>query len=665
MNLTGSICIALLLTGAAFPARSFSDEAPLATQSVAQLETRRDAIEAELSQLASLSLRSGAGAIGYRSQAYDTPNQTEWIQIELGQETRVDQVVLVPTIWRNAKTGFQADGFPRDFRLITGTNSDTNGSVLATFREGDYPQPGIAPFIIDCPGTTASWIRFEATKLSARLFDNRYDLEMAEIMVFSGQENVALKRPVTVPPLTPNASRKDIYLVDGFLPYLMDAAQGEQSIAMISTVSSTNPATLEIDLGTAFPLHGIHLHTVEQSDTVPQSFSSDLGVPRHLLVEGADTADFSDAVQLIEIHCTSIYETGPILMRHFPEATCRHVRLTAIDPFTQLEGEIAVKRFGFAEIELLSNARNVALGAPVKANFALRNPDRSFSSLTDGHNLYGSILPIRDWLNELARREKLENELPLVTAELNERYVRQQTKMRRLRLLAALLAVGIAFTILIDKILRMRQAARLKERFAADLHDELGANLHAIGFLGSHAKDVLHSPEKLAQTVEEINALAIRTGEAARYCIEMQTAKENHENLPADMKRTARRIIAQHAYSVAITGEEILQTLSPQNRADLFLFFKESLININRHADATEVQIALHADESRINLEIRDNGRGMGAHETAAIPASLQRRAKLLGATVSVASSEAGGTSISLKLKTPKKLRFGKTQDVS
>jgi signal transduction histidine kinase len=217
--------------------------------------------------------------------------------------------------------------------------------------------------------------------------------------------------------------------------------------------------------------------------------------------------------------------------------------------------------------------------------------------------------------------------------------------------LAALLAVGIGISILISQILRMRQVAKLKKRFAADLHDELGANLHAIGILGTHAKDILDSPEQLEKTVDQIYELTKRTGEATRYCSTMQTTKEAHENLEKDMQRTARRIIANLKYSFIVEGAEIINSLKPRSRSDLFLFFKESLVNINRHADATQVYIELIATPQQIKLTISDNGCGIPSIKERTIPPSLQRRAKLLGAEVIVGPSDEGGTSITLRLR--------------
>ena len=658
MRLLPLIQIVLLLATTLAPARAGA-ALPLDQQSISQLEERRDAMEAELEQLARFSLRSGTGAIGYRSLPQTTPNHPEWIEVDLSREHPIDEVVLVPALWRDSLKGFQADGFPVTFRILAGTTHDRSGTVLAEFNLSENSLQGIAPLVIPVKETMASWVRIEVSRLSRRSYDNKYILQFSEVLIFSGTENVALRKPVSVASVT--HQRNDLTwtmqcLTDGFMPYLMDAAQGSPSLAYIKTSLTPAqpgdaPPTLSFDLGNEFPLSRIHLHVVDQSDTVPQGRFGEAGLPRHLKIEGATHPDFSDAVGLLEFKDRTLLETGPLMMWNIPETSCRFVRLIAIRSKDR-------PQIGFAEIELFANGKNVALGKPASLTFLVDypDPDRSLAALTDGRNLYGNILPIRTWLHQLARRQAVERELPLLTAQLKERYARQQATVRWLGWLAVLLASGIVFTLLITRMLRMRQVARMKERFAADLHDELGASLHAIGLLGSHAKEMLESPEELAQTVDEITALSGRAATTTRYFSALQTSEEAHEDLLNDLQRAARRLIASLEYTFTVEGGEYLQSLKARSRSDLFLFFKEALVNINRHADATAVQIQLKADPQQINLRISDNGSGNPDSAEIELPPSLERRAKLLRAQVSVAPSTEGGTCITLLVRPRQRL---------
>ncbi len=145
--------------------------------------------------------------------------------------------------------------------------------------------------------------------------------------------------------------------------------------------------------------------------------------------------------------------------------------------------------------------------------------------------------------------------------------------------LTALLTVGIAVTILIARNMQNRKIAEIRERFAADLHDELGAN-HTIRLLGDVALNVLDSPERLKTVLLRCQDLAERTSAAVRREINLYQFGELHENLPEDMLRSAERILADVEPDISIEGRDILNRLPPDTRADLFLFFKETLVNI-------------------------------------------------------------------------------------
>jgi signal transduction histidine kinase len=284
---------------------------------------------------------------------------------------------------------------------------------------------------------------------------------------------------------------------------------------------------------------------------------------------------------------------------------------------------------------------------------------RPLSALTDGLNLYGTILPIRDWLRELALRHDLEAERPLVLVELNQRYARQKNRLVWMGWLTTVLAAGIVLTILIDRILRMRQVARIRERFAADLHDELGADLHSIRLLGELALAAKDSPDRLDRVLHSSQEIAQRASLAVRHCMNMQEANGLYGSLREDMERAAQRIMAQLEYDISIEGEDFLQRLKPRTKTDLFLFFKECLINISRHADATRFSTRVTANHRELRMIISDNGRGLPDTSAKGVPKSLKRRARLLGAHVAADHSENGGTRITLKLPT-RRLGFRK-----
>jgi signal transduction histidine kinase len=652
----GGIVALWLITGTLAAATSPADaESRLRGLSLSELEQNLLTVDHELDQLASLSLLSGVGSVGYRSLAHSSPTERESIQIDLGDEVTIDQIILVPTLWRDTRTGFRADGFPREFRIIVGTASDPVGTVVASYGSSTRLLPRTAPLTVSCHGTNASWVRVETTLMSPRAWDGKYIFQLAEVLVFSGEENVALRKPVQIssPEGTGGLGWNQRYMVDGFVPYLMDAAEGEQSLAFVSKTNIGEQPAITFDLGESLPLDRIHYHVTDLSDTVPQSISDGFGVPHHFVLEGANQPDFSDAVQLVEYQMESTYDVGPIIMRRFPVRTCRHVRLIALEPFINTLENDKGTQFGAAEIELFSKGINVSLGNLAQTEFSVNAPGRSLASLSDGRNLYGKILPVRDWLNQLARRHDLETERPAITAELDLRHLRQKTNLNRLGWLAVLLAAGIVSIILIERIRRMRQIAGVRERLAADLHDELGANLHTIGLLSDLAADAGDSPTEMATLYRRIRSETERSGIAVRHCSDMLSAKGLYTDILADMQRASNRIMAKLEHKISIVGEEYLNALPPRTRADLFLFYKECLVNISRHSGATKYTTEVEAEAAGVQLRISANGRGLDTSDENA-PPSLKRRAKLLGAKVTVENRPEGGTCIQLSLKTRK-----------
>ena len=623
--------------------------------SLTLLEARLLEIDGQLAQLANYNLGGGVGAIGSRSRGYETAEQDEWVEIEFGDAVPLDEVVLVPAIRRDGVNGFQSDGFPLAFRLRAGASGDRIGKIVGEFTGRDGLLPRIAPVVIPCDGMKVSWIRIEATILSRREFDAKFVLQFSEILAFSGEENVALHKSVLYPgshersiaPGWPDAA-----VVDGFLPYLMVAASGNKSVAYLSSSELGDQPALTVDLGGSFPISRLHLHTVDQSDTVPQAFAGDIGLPRVLRVEGANAADFSDARVLVELRHDTLYDVGPILMETFPATHCRYVRLVAVEMNRDQLFPSGTPRLGFAEIELFSNGRNVALHKAVVANFKAEDPARPLSRLTDGRNFYGTILPVRTWLNQLALRHELERERPLVSAELNRRYARQKTNVARLTGLAAVLACGVVVIVLFNRVRQQRVIEETRKRIAADLHDELGADLHAIGLLSDLALSARAAPERLGDLLQRMRSLSERTGKAARHCTNLLEAEDLHGDVVNDMRHAATRILADLEHQIEFEGEAELRQLSPRKRIDLLLFYQESLINIIRHSGATCAHTRLSAAKGAITLAVTDNGRGLDGQ----VPASLNRRARLLGAEVKAGPSALKGACIVLRFE---RRRFG------
>jgi len=437
------------------------------------------------------------------------------------------------------------------------------------------------------------------------------------------------------------------YLTDGFLPYLMQASQGKSSNAYISPpITESNPWLL-MDLEASHPVNRIHLHAIDVDDVFPQSVPYDFCLPRHLVVEGANRADFSDGLRLTVFQSHSPYDRGPLIIIPFPETSCRFIRLTVLPSLNKPEDRARISRVGFAEIEIFSKGLNIALKKPFTTSFEQLKFSHSLSALTDGANYYGKILSIKSWVEELSIRHDLQQERATVENELKRRYARQKILLQRVSWLAALLIAGLIFTILIARMVRLREVARIKERLAADLHDEIGANLHTIGMLSDLAEDVKGEPDELSMLHGRIRSMTERSGTAVRHFADLLNANGLYTDLISDIRRTSERIMAKFDKDIVIEGEDHIKTLSSSACFDLLLFYKECLVNISRHSGATRFSMRLVVTKKELCLTVSDNGKGVSDR----IPDSLKRRARLMGATLVSETPAACGTIIRLTLR--------------
>ena len=99
-------------------------------------------------------------------------------------------------------------------------------------------------------------------------------------------------------------------------------------------------------------------------------------------------------------------------------------------------------------------------------------------------------------------------------------------------------------------------------------------------------------------------------------------------------------------------------------RYNLFLALKETLNNIVKHAQATEVWLRLRLEPNSFSLIIEDNGRGLSglrADQPAGAPgeritsgsglANLEKRLAAVGGRCSVTSRAGEGTRVEMSLK--------------
>ncbi len=177
---------------------------------------------------------------GYHSGIEKSQDVIKWVQVDLGAEIEIDQVVLHPCHddYAGIGSGF---GFPVRFRVEAATEeSFAVTTLLADETERDLANPGLAPYRIERP-VSARYVRVTATALAPR--SNDFIFALSELEVFAGDSNnVALRKVVTSHDSIEAAPRwRRSNLVDGIWP----AAQDPQALVELAEATRRRDTLLD------------------------------------------------------------------------------------------------------------------------------------------------------------------------------------------------------------------------------------------------------------------------------------------------------------------------------------------------------------------------------------------------------------------------------------
>jgi signal transduction histidine kinase len=184
-----------------------------------------------------------------------------------------------------------------------------------------------------------------------------------------------------------------------------------------------------------------------------------------------------------------------------------------------------------------------------------------------------------------------------------------------------------------------------RERIARDLHDQVIQRLFATG-LGLNGLSRFKSDEKglsrLDGYVRDLDATisAIRT-----TIFDLHHTPEETASVRAAVLEIVNAQVPALGFEPRVRFEGPIDTLVPARVSEqLQAVLGESLSNAARHAHAATVDVQLHADPSRLTLEVTDDGRGIGARPPARRSglANMEKRAFLLGGSCTVGPGPGG-----------------------
>jgi signal transduction histidine kinase len=199
------------------------------------------------------------------------------------------------------------------------------------------------------------------------------------------------------------------------------------------------------------------------------------------------------------------------------------------------------------------------------------------------------------------------------------------------------------------------QQVREEERghLARELHDELGALLTAAKLDVARLKSRLSGqPPEIAQRLQHLTE-SLNSGIALKRRIieDLRPSSLSNLGLTASLEILAREFSERSGVEIT-TGLEQVE-LDDSRQLTVYRLVQESLTNVGKYAQASQVEISVRNYENHVEVDIRDDGKGF---DVAAIRASthglagMRHRVEAAGGRLTVSSAPGKGTRIAAVL---------------
>lgn len=219
------------------------------------------------------------------------------------------------------------------------------------------------------------------------------------------------------------------------------------------------------------------------------------------------------------------------------------------------------------------------------------------------------------------------------------------------------LAVGGALLAHRARVASLQRVARLRDRIAADLHDELGLLCSRIALLAGVSRTAELAPGQREAYLEEIAAAARELLDTSANVVwAVDPAGDTLDSLLGRLRRLGHDVFERDGIAFSFSAAEVDGRLpvDGQLRREVFLVVKEAFHNARRHARPRRVDLSVGAGVGRLELAITDDGVGLPAPPAGVTEgrgmANMRRRAAALGGCLRWERPPAGGTRVVLEV---------------
>jgi signal transduction histidine kinase len=193
-----------------------------------------------------------------------------------------------------------------------------------------------------------------------------------------------------------------------------------------------------------------------------------------------------------------------------------------------------------------------------------------------------------------------------------------------------------------------------RRRIAAELHDSIGQSLAMIKnssiFAVQSVKDLDTAKEQFEEITQESgNAIS----EVREIAYNLRPHLLDRLGLTKAISSMLNKAADNLHLKMFLQINDIDGLFDSESELSVYRIIQESLNNIIKHAEATEVRVSIERNEDLINIKIEDNGKGFAVNtknQSGFGLLGMSERVRMLGGIISIKSEPDNGTTTEIEI---------------
>ena len=204
--------------------------------------------------------------------------------------------------------------------------------------------------------------------------------------------------------------------------------------------------------------------------------------------------------------------------------------------------------------------------------------------------------------------------------------------------------------------LQFRAVLAERNRIAREIHDNLAQDILGISVQLELVARLMPAAAESAKGHLDRARMLVRNSmtEARRYVWDLRSQELQKKDLPAALRDTTKRLTAESNIDTVVEVAGPLRPLPVEVETNLLRIGQEAVNNAVKHARAKRIEVGLNFDTRKVQLSVRDDGRGFDPSEQIADGhfglLGMRERAEQIGGVLSIDSAPERGTQIAIEV---------------